>query len=188
MQRGLRYLTTGQVAEACEVSLVTVKKWITHGKIRAFQTPGGHFRVTAEEFERFGSHYGFLGEAGHPPKILVVDDEPGIVALVSEGLRGLRPEPKLEAAFDGYEGILKVGIFRPDLLILDLRMPGLDGLQVCRRVKSQPSTRRTKILAITAYPEEFVRERVLQAGADGFLAKPFTLKSLKAEVRRLFRA
>lgn len=185
MKRNPRYLTTGHVAKACEVSLVTVKKWIRLGKIRAFRTPGHHYRVTLEEFERFRIEYGFPAEHEAPPRILVVDDEPEMVALVSDALRGMRPAPKLEAAFDGYEGMLKVGVFRPHLLVLDLRMPGLDGFEVCRRIKADPATRGTKILAITAYPEDAARERALQSGADAYLTKPFTLKALKAEVKRL---
>src|SRR3990172_6912886 len=187
MKRNPRYLTTGHVAKACEVSLVTVKKWIRVGKLRAFLTPGRHYRVTLEEFQRFRIEYGFPAEHEAPPRILVVDDEPEMVALVSDALRGMRPAPKLEAALDGYEGMLKVGTFRPHLLVLDLRMPGLDGFEVCRRIKADPATRGTKILAITAYPENSARERALQSGADAFLAKPFTVKELKAEVKHLLR-
>lgn len=187
MKRDPNYLTTGHVAKACEVSLVTVKKWIKLGKLRAFRTPGRHYRVTLEEFQRFRIEYGFQAEQGVPPRILVVDDEPEMVTLVSDALRGMRLAPKLEAAFDGYEGILKVGTFRPHLLVLDLRMPGLDGFEVCRRIKADPATRGTKILAITAYPEDSAKDRALRAGADAFLVKPFTLKELKAEVKHLLR-
>ncbi len=116
-----RYLTTGHVSKACEVSLVTVKKWIKQGKLKAFRTPGGHFRVAAGEFQRFRTTYGFPAEPTDSPRILIVDDDPGVVSLVSDALRGIRPPLKLESAFDGYEGILRVGTFRPNLLVLDLR-------------------------------------------------------------------
>jgi excisionase family DNA binding protein len=185
MRKNPRYLTSGQVSKACDVSLVTVKKWINQGKLKAFRTPGSHYRVPVEEFERFRAAYGFLEDLSEHPRILVVDDEPEMVALVSDALRGLRPAPKLEAAFDGYEGMLKVGTFRPHLLVLDIRMPRLDGLAVCRRIKADPATRATRILAITAYPEESAKERALECGADAFLTKPFTLKALRAQVKRL---
>src|SRR3990172_8540357 len=103
MKRSPHYLTTGHVAKACEVSLVTVKKWIRLEKLRAFRTPGRHYRVNVEEFQRFRIEYGFPAEheappgilvfqrfrieygfpAEHeaPPGILVVDDEPEMVAL-----------------------------------------------------------------------------------------------------------
>lgn len=187
MRRSPRYLTTGQLAKVLEVSLVTIKKWIKQGKLKAFRTPGGHYRVTVEELERLKTTYGFLAESSEIPHILVVDDEPEMVALVSDALRGTRPAPKLEAAFDGYEGLLKVGTFHPHLLVLDLRMPGLDGFEVCRRIKGDPAIRATRILAITAYPEGSARERALQCGADAFLTKPFTIQELKAQVRRLLK-
>ncbi|MFQ5946274.1 MAG: response regulator, partial [Anaerolineae bacterium] len=74
------------------------------------------------------------------------------------------------------------------LLILDLRMPGLDGFQVCKRVKEDPATRSIKILAITAYPENNARERILTMGADVFFEKPIPLEKLQAEVARLIKA
>jgi excisionase family DNA binding protein len=187
MKKRSRYLTSGQVSQACDVSLVTVKKWINQGKIKAFKTPGGHYRVPVGEFERFRAAHGFLEDPSEHPRILVVDDEPEMVALVSEALRGLRPAPKLDAAFDGYEGILKVGTFRPHLLVLDLRMPGLDGFAVCSRIKAGLATRATRILVITAYPEDSARERALESGADAFLTKPFTLKALRAQVKGLLK-
>lgn len=187
MRKSPRYLTTGEVSKACEVSLVTVKKWVKQGKLKAFRTPGGHFRVAADEFERFRTKYGFSEEPTEPPHILVVDDDPGIVSLVCDALRGIRPPLKLEAAFDGYEGMLKVGTFRPHLLVLDLRMPGVDGFEVCRRIKGDPATRATRILAITGYPEDSAREKAFQSGANAFLTKPFTMKELKAQVRRLIK-
>ncbi len=187
MKEASRYLTTGQVARACEVSLVTVKKWIKSDKLKAFRTPGDHYRIVVGEFDRFRAEYGFAARPPVPPRILVVDDEPEMVALVSDALRGMQPPPKLEAAFDGYEGILKVGTFRPHLLVLDLRMAGLDGFEVCRRIKAAPATRGTKILALTAYPENAAKERALECGADAFLTKPFTVRELKAQVRRLLK-
>lgn len=187
MKKSSRYLTSGQVSQACGVSLVTVKKWINHGKLKAVRTPGNHYRVPVEEFERFRAAYGFPEEPSKHPRILVVDDEPEMVALVSEALRDLQPAPKLDAALDGYEGILKVGTFRPHLLVLDIRMPGLDGFAVCSRIKTDPATRATRILIITAYPEDSARERALESGADAFLAKPFTIEALRAQVKELLK-
>ena len=182
------YLTTGQAAKACQVSLVAVKNWIKEGKLNAFQTPGGHFRIPADELQRFRAAHSFPEENGEPSRILVVDDDPQSVEVVLLALSATQPPPKLEAAFNGYEGLLKVGTFRPHLLMLDLRMPELDGFEVCRRIKSDPATQDTKVLAITAYPEEFAKEKILNCGADAFLAKPFKITELIAQVRQLMPA
>lgn len=181
---GSKYLTTGEVARACDVSLVAVKKWIRQGKLRAIRTPGGHFRIPADEFERFRGEYRFGAGAQRRRRILVVDDEPAIVGVISETLRS-DSRWEVAAAADGYEGLLKVGSFRPDLLVLDLRMPRIDGLEVCRRVKGETATRATKILAISGVGGDGTRDEALAAGADAFLAKPFFTRQLEQEVRRL---
>lgn len=183
-----RYLTTGDVAKECGVSPASVKKWIGQAKLQALRTPGRHFRIPVEEFQRFRAAYGFPVEPEQAPRILVVDDSPIVVDFVMDALRDLRPGSKLEGASNGYEGLLKVGTFCPDLLVLDLRMPGLDGLEVCRRIKANPATQTTQILVITAFAEEGTAEEVRRSGADGFLRKPLRLDDLTAQAERLIRA
>lgn len=182
----MRFLTTGQIASACQVSIPTIKRWVREGHLSAFQTAGGHYRITDEEFKRFQTAQRIPIEGS--PRILIVDDDPKLLNTLAEALgwdQGYKV--KVEVAQDGYEGLIKVGTFRPHLLVLDLRMPGLDGFQVCRKVKADPVTNAIKILAITAYPEGNARERILQAGADGFLEKPFQLADLQAQVASLVR-
>lgn len=185
----MRFLTTGQIAAACQVTIPTVKRWIREGHLAAFQTAGGHFRVTEDEFRRFQAAHRIPVErasstAEAPPKILIVDDDASLVDTLWEAL-SWEGRYKVEVAHDGYEGLIKVGSFAPKLLILDLRMPGLDGFQVCRRVKADPATRDTRILAITGHGGAHTREQVLEAGADGFLAKPISLNDLHLEIARL---
>ena len=180
----MRFLTTGQIASTCQVTIPTVKRWIAEGHLSAFRTAGGHYRVTEEEFKRFLTAHRIPAGIEGPPRILIIDDDTALLDTLAEAV-SWKQGNKVEVAQDGYEGLIKVGTFRPHLLILDLRMPGLDGFQVCRKVKADPLTQFIKILAITAYPQEDARERILEAGADGFLQKPFQLEALKAEVARL---
>lgn len=184
----VRFLTTGQIAASCQVTIPTVKRWIREGHLTAFQTAGGHFRVTDEVLSRFQAAHGMpVSKAAAPealPKILLVDDDATLLHTLREALtRDQRY--KVEVAQDGYEGLIKVGSFRPDLLVLDIRMPGLNGFQVCRRVKADTSVRDTRILAITGHAGPPTREQILDAGADGFLEKPINLDDLQAEVARL---
>jgi excisionase family DNA binding protein len=179
-----KILTTGYVAAACQVSLVAVKKWIRQGKLKAIRTPGGHYRITAAEMERFRAEYQFPGSLTPRVRVLVVDDEPEILSLVRDTLDG-EAGWELDTASDGYEGLLKVGTFRPDVLVLDLRMPRLDGFEVCRRVKSNPATRSTRIIAITGHTGREMAERALRSGADACLTKPFRTNDLHDELTRL---
>jgi two-component system response regulator MprA len=116
-------------------------------------------------------------------KVLVVDDEPAVRdalrrALTLEGY-------EVDLAEDGIEGVTAAATRGPDAIVLDLLMPGLDGLEVCRRIRE--SGDRTPILMLTARDE--VRDRVagLDAGADDYLAKPFALEELNARLRALVR-
>jgi excisionase family DNA binding protein len=180
----MRFLTTGEIAERLEVTIPTVKRWIREGHLTAFRTAGGHYRVTGEAVARFEARQGIPSSVKEPLRILVVDDDPRFLETVAEVLQ-LEPRFCVETAQDGYEGLIKIGAFRPDLLVLDLRMPRLDGFEVCRKVKGNPITKGTKILAITGYVGGSVRARILRAGADGHLAKPFRLEQLQARVGRL---
>jgi excisionase family DNA binding protein len=185
----MRFLTTGQIAGSCQVTIPTVKRWIREGHLSAFQTAGGHFRITEDEFRRFQGVHRIPVETNGadveaPPKILIVDDDAALLETLWEAL-AWDGRYKVEVAHDGYEGLIKVGSFAPNLLILDVRMPGLNGFQVCRRVKADPATRDTRILAITGHGGQHTREQILEAGADGFLDKPIRLDDLQAEVARL---
>ncbi len=118
-------------------------------------------------------------------RILVVEDEPDLLETVTHALRreGMRPI----AATTG-EGALKAaGEERPDLVILDLMLPGLDGIEVCRRLRADPATARIPIVMLTAKAEETDAIIGLGVGADDYVRKPFALKELIARVRAVLR-
>jgi len=180
----MQYLTTGEVARRCQVSLGTVKNWIEAGKLEAFRTPGGHFRIRSSVLKRFQTAFGFpLPE--EQPRILVVDDEAQFLEVALETLRDLLPSARVDGAAGGYEALLKIGSFQPHVLLLDLRMPELDGFEVCRRVKAAPETRTTKIVAVTALEDEEAKATALACGADVFVSKLAGLEALGRAVEAL---
>lgn len=187
-KRDDRPLTTGEIARACHVTVPSVKNWIKQGKLRAYRTPGGHFRVTAAEFRRFRETHAFPRDTDGPLRVLVVDDQPPVVDFVLDVLRATGRPLKLEAAVNGYEGLLKLGSFRPHLLLLDLKMPGLDGLEVCRRIKADPAIAPTRIVAMTAFPSEFNRGATLAAGADAYIEKTGQVADLQRVLLRELEA
>ena len=143
------YLTTGEVARRCQVSVGTVKNWIEAGQLEAFRTPGGHFRIKSSALRQFQSAFGFPADPDDRPRILVVDDQREFVDLAIDSLKVLLPDARLEGAGGGYEALLRIGSLQPHVLLLDLRMPGLDGFEVCRRVKEAPASKGTRIVAMT---------------------------------------
>ena len=116
---------------------------------------------------------------------LVIDDEENIVEFIKLGLRyeGFQ----VEAASDGEQGITAAQRVNPEIIILDLMMPGIDGIEVCKRLRDNPITRDIPILMLTARDE--VRDRIigLDAGADDYLTKPFDFDELMARIRAILR-
>lgn len=183
-----RTITTGQAARHCEVSVPTIRRWVKEARLRGFTTPGGHVRLELDEFRRFLRAHGMPAYPTAAPetRILIADDEPEILGLLADFLAGDPRHPKVETAADGYEALIKVGLFRPHLLILDVLMPQLDGIRVCRRLKAEPETRAIRILGITGHPESI--PALMAAGAEACLAKPLELVALRQQLDRLLPA
>ena len=167
-----------------EVSPAAIKKWIQQGKLAAFRTPGGHFRIPADEFERFQKIHGFGAGTGEPLRVLVVDDQRDVADVIVASLRAFHPRARVETAANGFEGLLKVGTCRPDVLLLDLGMPGMDGFEACRQIKRDPVVRDTKVVVIAAQSLD-AEPRAMEAGADGFLSKPFEAATVHGLLARL---
>jgi len=178
-------LTTGQAASHCQVSTPTLKTWIREGRLHAFKTPGGHARIALEEFQRFLQRHRMPTYPSPPPPagVLVVDDEPQVVEMLLEFLTHHPRGFKIETASDGYEALIKLGSLRPALLILDVMMPKLDGIEVCRHLKSNPETQGIRILGVTGYPAS--APGLLAAGADAVLTKPLALEEIESHLGRL---
>src|SRR3989454_1173825 len=118
-------------------------------------------------------------------KILIVEDEQSVVDILR---KCLEPEGlQVIAAYNGQDGLRAVTEARPDLLILDLTLPGLDGFELCRRIRRQPETARLPILVLSGRTEEVDKVVMLELGADDYVTKPFSPKELVARVKTLLR-
>ena len=117
------------------------------------------------------------------PDVLVVEDDPANRVLAKRILEahGYRHA----AAGDGQDALARAAARRPDLILLDLSMPGLDGWEVARRVRRDPGLAGVRILALTAHAMRGDRERALAAGCDGYLAKPYRPAELLAAIERV---
>lgn len=119
------------------------------------------------------------------PYILVIEDEEALATLLEYNLdkEGFR----VDCAADGEEGLLRVEEETPDLVLLDWMLPKVSGMEVCRRLRGRPETRRTPILMLTARGEEADKVRGLDTGADDYVVKPFAMAELTARIRALLR-
>ena len=118
-------------------------------------------------------------------RILVIEDEEDILALIHFNL--VKAGFEVECAMTGEEGFAKVREYNPDLVILDLMLPGMDGLEVCRRLREAPDTKDVPIIMLTAKGEESDIIHGLELGADDYITKPFSPKVLQARARTVLR-
>jgi CheY-like chemotaxis protein len=117
-------------------------------------------------------------------KILVVDDEPEIVDFIRDLLSDTVPH-QFEAATDGFTAGRLIQIFSPDLVILDLLLPGVDGFQVCKMIREDSETRGTKILAMTGYDSTEIRNKIITSGADDYVGKPLEYQQTLDKICKL---
>jgi CheY-like chemotaxis protein len=117
-------------------------------------------------------------------KILLVDDEPDVISTLIS-LLGKEEKYELAVASDGFEAGIQIMTSCPDLVVLDLMMPQMDGFQVCRRIKSTPSTEHIKVLVLTGYATDENIQKALECGADYCMEKPIKGDELRGKVEEL---
>ena len=182
------YYTTFQVAKFLGVSVPTVVNWVNNGWLRAHRTPGGHRRISRREVLAFAKekHYPLppelLGAEGGPKRILVVDDDPDIALLIREFLER-EGHFVVEVAHSGFEAGFKVRSETPHLIVLDIRMPGMDGFEVHRMLCADPETSHIPVLACTAFRDEDMNRRLAESAFAGVVEKPLDWATFAAEVR-----
>ena len=178
--------TTHEVSRLLHVNPRSVINWIEQSLLPSYRTPGGHRRIRHDDLLAFLRKHQIPTPASLIDgrlSILIVDDEPEIVDLIS-GFLQRQGGYEISTASDGISALIEVGRSKPDLLILDILIPGVDGVEVCRRIKAD-SSNKTAIIAVSGTAEK--EKKVLMAGADAFMLKPIDLDRLHEEARRLLR-
>ena len=178
--------TTHEVSKLLQVNPRSVINWIEQDLLNSYRTPGGHRRIRRDDLLAFLRKH----QIPIPPalteeklKVLIVEDEDSIVKILKTFFER-QDLYQVSSASDGITALIDIGRLHPDLMVLDILIPGVDGLEVCRRIKEDPSNR-TAIIAMSGQPE--VESKILQAGADCFLAKPLDMDRLLEESKRLLR-
>jgi two-component system, OmpR family, response regulator RpaA len=178
--------TTHEVSRLLHVNPRSVINWIEQSLLQSYRTPGGHRRIRHDDLMAFLRKHQIPTPASLVAgkfSILIVDDDQEIIDLLKAYLERQAPY-EISTAADGIKALIEVGRVKPDLLILDIMIPGVDGVEVCRRIKAD-SSNKTAIVAISGTTER--ESQVLEAGADAFMLKPIDMDTLHAEARRLLR-
>ena len=183
--------TTFETAKLCHVSPLSIINWVNAGRLPAFRTPGGHRRIRREDLIRFMKDNGIplpadLQDGSGKQRVLVVDDEESIRELLAEHFKGRSPSYEVLTAADGFEAGQLVATFKPDVVLLDLRMPGLDGFQICRTIKAAPESASTSVIAMTGFYSPEIEARILECGALRCFAKPVDPETLSACIDTVF--
>src|SRR5262245_9106308 len=186
--------TTFEAAKLCHVSPLSIINWVNAGRLPAFRTPGGHRRIRRDDLARFMRENGIplpedLRDGSGRPRVLVVDDEASIREVIAASLASRASQPyEVMTAADGFEAGRLVATFRPDVVLLDLRMPGLDGFQVCRTIKADPETSSTIVIALTGYHTPETEARIVECGAVRCLAKPIEPSAVATSIDAVLEA
>jgi excisionase family DNA binding protein len=172
--------TTGEAAKICKVSQQTIIRCFDSGQLKGFRVPGSRFRRIPRD-----ALYAFMRDNGIPTdalesgkrKVLIVDDDEELVELIADVLdRDGRFEVRV--ANNGFDAGMVVKEYRPDLIVLDVMLPDINGKEVCQRVRSDKTMDDVRIICISGMVEEDKVAELRTAGADDFLHKPFEVDKL----------
>lgn len=184
-----RLLTSHEVGALLQVNPSSVKKWVNEGRIVAFRTPGGHRRIRVADLVDFLHRHAMPIprplEAACKRRLLVVDDDLVHLRALARRLKPYAARVDVELVQNGIDALVMVGSFKPDLIVLDVYMPELDGIEVCRRLKLKPETRHIGVIVNSAHLTKSIEENALAAGAVRCVPKPLDLKVLLEHLGQL---
>ena len=192
----MKVYTVYEASRFCGVSAKTIANWIESGHIEAYRTVGGHRRIPARALASFMEEKKMpvppeLREdeasqrSSRTKRILIVDDDRIIVETLVLCFEEEEYDYEIVSASDGFEAGVQLERFKPDLVILDIMMPDINGYEVCRRIKSNEETRGTKVIVLSAYLNDENYQQMREYGADRCFSKPLPLDQLKSEVAGL---
>jgi excisionase family DNA binding protein len=179
--------TTGEAAKICKVSQQTIIRCFDSGQLKGFRVPGSRFRRIPRE-----QLFSFMKDNGIPTdalesgnrKVLIVDDDESLVELIQDFFeRDGRFE--IRTTNNGFDAGMLVKEFRPDVVILDVMLPDINGKEVCQRVRSDPALDDVRIICISGMVEQDKVAELKSAGANDFMQKPFEIERLVDRVCEL---
>ena len=179
--------TTGEAAKICKVSQQTIIRCFDSGQLKGFRVPGSRFRRIPRDVL-----YKFMKDNGIPTdalesgkrKALVVDDDPDLVEMIRDVLDA-DGQFEVRTANNGFDAGMMVKEYHPDVIVLDVMLPDINGKEVCHRVRSDPAMDDVKILCISGMVEADRISELKDAGANDFLQKPFEVEQLLDRICRM---
>lgn len=196
-EKKTRIFSALEVANICGVVNQTAINWIKNGFLKAFMTPGGQYRVYAEDLLAFLTTRGMripdeLQESDENAadwhRVLIVDDDENLNTLLKRFLTRRLPSYTIMQAFDGFEAGKQITELKPGVILLDISLPGIDGHKLCRRIKEDQALGSPIIIAITGIADDDVEATIVEEGADAFFRKPLNFEKLEEKIGELSTA
>lgn len=195
------FCTTREAAQMLGVSLRTAQLWAESGLLEAWKTDGGHRRITRQSVERLLANPAVNSSTSNPAltapvipvttpplSILVVEDEPSLCRVYELTMARWELKPAVATASDGYEALIRMGMVRPDLLITDLRMPGMDGFRMLQTVRNLPELAGMAIVVVTGLDPEEIADQGGLPDDIPVLPKPIPFAQLHEIAERVASA
>jgi excisionase family DNA binding protein len=180
--------TTHDIARILSLDITTVIDWIDQEKLTGYKTLGGHRRVKKSDLVFF------LQEHKMPiptqltrtqKLILLVEDDADFRLAIRGFIKEIALDASLHEAENGFLAGKMVEEHKPDLVILDVFLPGINGFDVCKYIRRDPALAETKILAMSGQPGEETQREIMDSGADAFLRKPFGLADFQKSIEKM---
>lgn len=175
-------LTSHEVGQLLQVNPSSVNKWVNEGLIPAFRTPGGHRRIRAYDLVSFlRTHRMPIPRAledASKRRLLIVDDDAKAAKALERVLKKYQDRLQVMIVSNGIDALVQVGSFKPHLILLDVFMPEIDGIEVCRRLKAAPETQTISVIVMSGQMKPDLADKAMSAGALLCLPKPIEIESL----------
>lgn len=179
-------LTSHQVGALLQVNPSSINNWVKDGRLHAFRTPGGHRRIRARDLVAFLQNHEMpiprLLEDAMRRRVLWVDDDPKQLASLQRLLKPYTDRVDAVLVDNGVEALVKVGSFQPHVMVIDVFMPGIDGLEVCRRLKAHPDTSGIDLIVTSAQLTPEIEKKALGYGAKRCVEKPVSLEQVLEDI------
>lgn len=186
-----------EVANICGVVNQTAINWIRNGYLKAFSTPGGQYRIYLEDLVDFMKDRNMkipteLLEASQQKKsisasILIVDDDRGLNQVVTKFIEKEFPDLSIFQAFDGFEAGAIMAEKKPNIILLDLDLPGVNGEDLFKKINASEEFGKPVVCVMTALKDETVLDRLKDNGVENFFIKPLNLVEISDTVKDLIK-
>ena len=185
-------LSTGDIARYCQVTPATVVNWIKAGKLEVYTTPGGQYRMDVGDFVDFLRENKLpIPEELQPSnerRLLLIDNDPEVLERATQAIAQALSTVILEESDNGYDGLIKLGSFKPHAVLIDMALPGIDVGEAVRRLRANNETRNMFVVTVggdEADPE--VMRKVRRIGVDAMLNRPLKYDELTRTIARLLK-